>query len=245
MNYLLEVIAFNIESVLLAQKSGAHRIELCDNPGDGGTTPSYGMIKTAREKTSLLLYPIIRPRGGDFLYSDEEFDVMKKDILLCRELQCDGVVIGLLQKDGSIDKDRTATLVDIAYPLGVTFHRAFDRTANPFEALEDVIETGCERILTSGLKPTAPEGSDTIAALVRQANDRIIIMPGSGVRSGNIAALARKTQSTQFHSSARKDIASAMSYINAQMNEELVATQLDTDEVAKMLKVLSLMETGG
>lgn len=121
MKYLLEVIAFNIESVLLAQKSGAHRIELCDNPGDGGTTPSYGMIKTARANTTLQLYPIIRPRGGDFLYSEEEFDIMKKDIMLCKELLCDGVVIGMLKKDGSIDKARTAELVDIAYPLVLLF----------------------------------------------------------------------------------------------------------------------------
>lgn len=242
MKYLLEVIAFNIESVLLAQKSGAHRIELCDNPGDGGTTPSYGMIKTARANTTLQLYPIIRPRGGDFLYSEEEFDIMKKDIMLCKELLCDGVVIGMLKKDGSIDKARTAELVDIAYPLGVTFHRAFDRTANPFEALEDVIETGCERILTSGLKPTAPEGADTIEALVRQADDRIIIMPGSGVRAGNIAALARKTQATQFHSSARKNINSKMEFINVLMKEELMSTQLDCDEVAVMIKELSLIK---
>jgi copper homeostasis protein len=244
MDYLLEVIAFNIGSVLLAQKSGAHRIELCDNPGEGGTTPSCGMIKAAREKTTLLLYPIIRPRGGDFLYTEEEFEIMKRDILLCKELQCDGVVTGLLQKDGSIDKARTARLADAAYPLGVTFHRAFDRAANPFEALEDVIETGCERILTSGLKPTAPEGADTIEALVRQADDRIIIMPGSGVRADNIASLAQQTRAVQFHSSARKSIASAMEYINAQMNEELLSTQLDTDEVAKMLEALSSLDTG-
>src|SRR5574338_1713550 len=192
MNYTLEVIAFTIESVLLAQQSGAHRIELCDNPGEGGTTPGYGMIKTAREKTTLQLYPIIRPRGGDFLYSDEAFEVMKRDVMLCRELGCDGVVTGLLQADGSVDKKRTAALVEAAYPLGVTFHRAFDRVANPFEALEDIIATGCERILTSGLKPTAPEGAETLAQLVRQADYRIIIMPGSGVRSDNIAALARQ-----------------------------------------------------
>ena len=214
MNYTLEVIAFTIESVLLAQQSGAHRIELCDNPAEGGTTPGYGMIKTAREKTSLLLYPIIRPRSGDFLYSDEAFEIMKRDVLLCKELGCDGLVIGLLQPDGSIDKKRTTALVEAAYPLGVTFHRAFDRVANPFEALEDIITTGCERILTSGLKPTATEGAETLAQLVRQANDRIIIMPGSGVRSENIVALARQTGAIEFHSSARKMADSEMEYLN-------------------------------
>ena len=241
MNYTLEVIAFTIESVLLAQQSGAHRIELCDNPAEGGTTPGYGMIKTAREKTPLLLYPIIRPRGGDFLYSDDEFEIMKRDVLLCKELGCDGVVIGLLQPDGSVDKKRTAVLVEAAYPLGVTFHRAFDRVANPFEALEDIIATGCERILTSGLKPTAAEGAEMLAQLVRQANDRIIIMPGSGIRAGNIVALARQTGAIEFHSSARKATDSKMEYINTSMNENLQTTELDTMEVGKMITALQTL----
>lgn len=243
MNYTLEVIAFTIGSVLTAQKSGAHRIELCDNPAEGGTTPSYGMIKTAREKTSLLLYPIIRPRGGDFLYTEEEFEIMKRDIQLCKELGCDGVVTGLLQPDGSIDKRRTGLLAEAAYPLGVTFHRAFDRVANPFEALEDVISSGCERILTSGLKPTAPEGADTIAQLIRQADDRIIIMPGSGVRSDNIAVLARHTQATEFHSSARTTAASGMHYLNTYMNENLESTQLNSGEVEKLLSELQALQS--
>ena len=238
MNYTLEVIAFTIESVLLAQQSGAHRIELCDNPAEGGTTPGYGMIKTAREKTSLLLYPIIRPRGGDFLYSDEAFEIMKRDVLLCKELGCDGLVIGLLQPDGSIDKKRTTALVEAAYPLGVTFHRAFDRVANPFEALEDIIATGCERILTSGLKPTAAEGSEMLAQLVRQANDRIVVMPGSGVRSENIVALATQTGATEFHSSARKTADSKMEYFNTSMDENLQTAELHTVEVKKMIVAL-------
>lgn len=238
MKYTLEVIAFTIESVLLAQQSGAHRIELCDNPAEGGTTPGYGMIKTAREKTSLLLYPIIRPRGGDFLYSDEEFEIMKKDVLLCKDLGCDGVVIGLLQPDGSVDRKRTRLLVDAAFPLGVTFHRAFDRAANPFEALEDIITCGCERILTSGLKPSAIEGADTIAQLVRQANGRISIMPGSGVRAENIAALAGQTLATEFHSSAREMLASKMEYLNTNLDESLEMVQLDIDEVKQMIAAL-------
>lgn len=242
MKYTLEVIAFNIQSVLLAQHSGAHRIELCDNPEEGGTTPGFGTIKTARAHTSLQLFPIIRPRGGDFLYSDEEFEIMKRDVLLCKELGCDGVVIGLLQSDGSIDKKRTSILTEAAYPLGVTFHRAFDRVANPFEALEEVINCGCERILTSGLKPTAPEGIETIAQLIHQANERIEIMPGSGVRAGNIAALAKATQATAFHSSARKKIATAMQYINTGMNETLESVLLDTDEVKKMISALQELE---
>lgn len=242
MKYTLEVIAFDIASVLLAQQSGAQRIELCDNPADGGTTQSYGTIKTAREKTTLQLYPIIRPRGGDFLYSDEAFEVMKRDVALCKELGCDGVVIGILNADGSIDKKRTAILVETAYPLGVTFHRAFDRTANPFEALEDVIGCGCERILTSGLKPAAAEGWDTIARLIKQADDRIIIMPGSGIRANNIASIAQKTGATEFHASARITVPSAMEYLNPGMNETLPSIELNTSEVQQMIGALKKLE---
>ena len=139
-----------MKAVVAAQQAGAHRIELCDNPSEGGTTPSYGFIKAAREKLSIELFVMVRPRGGDFFYSGDEFEIMKEDIKMCRQLGCDGIVIGLLKKDGSVDKKRCRELVVLAYPLGVTFHRAFDRTKDPFRALEDIIETGCERILTSG-----------------------------------------------------------------------------------------------
>lgn len=245
MKYTLEVIAFNIESVVLAESSGAHRIELCDNPEEGGTTPSFGIIKTAREKSTLQLYPIIRPHGGDFLYSDAAFEVMKKDIALCKEIGCDGVVIGLLQADGSIDKKRTAALVELAYPLGVTFHRAFDRVANPLEALEDVIACGCERVLTSGLKPTATEGMEMIAQLVLQAKGRISIMPGSGVRADNIALLAQQTGVAEFHSSARSPKDSEMNYLNAAMNETLRTTLLNTQEVKEMIIALQKIKPEG
>lgn len=242
MKYTLEVIAFTIESVLIAGKAGAHRIELCDNPQEGGTTPSYGMIRTAREKTSLDLFPIIRPRGGDFLYSPDEFQIMKRDIELCKELGCDGVVIGLLKEDGTVDTKRTQELVETAYPLSVTFHRAFDRVANPFEALEEVISCGCERILTSGLRPAAPEGLALLADLVRQANGRISIMPGSGIRAGNIREMAEKTQATEFHSSARVDIPSSMKFINNAMKESLDTTRLNGEEVQLMLSALAELE---
>ena len=183
MNFKLEVIAFNIESCKLAQKSGAHRIELCDNPGEGGTTTSIGMIKAARANVDIELFPIIRPRGGDFLYSDDEFEIMKEDILQCKNIGCDGVVIGLLNAEGTIDKTRTSKLVNLAYPMSVTFHRAFDRANDPFKAMEDIIESGCERILTSGQQPSALEGIELISALIKKAEERIIIMPGSGLRS--------------------------------------------------------------
>ncbi|MEP7255514.1 MAG: copper homeostasis protein CutC [Ferruginibacter sp.] len=235
MNFKLEVIGFNIESCQLAQAAGADRIELCDNPGDGGTTPSYGFIKAAREKLQIALFPIIRPRGGDFLYSDEEFEIMKADVKACKELGCDGVVIGILNAEGIVDKERCSQLVKLAYPLGVTFHRAFDRVNDASKALEDIIEIGFERILTSGLKPTAPEGAETIAKLIKQADGRIIIMPGSGVRSDNIIELAKKTGATEFHTSSRMNIDSKMRYTNETMKESLRSVTADTDEIKKII----------
>jgi copper homeostasis protein len=238
MNFKLEIIGFNIESCLIAQASGANRIELCDNPGDGGTTASYGFIKAARKALQIDLYPIIRPRGGDFLYSDEEFEIMQTDVQLCKEIGCDGVVIGMLNKDGSIDKKRCSKLVSLAYPLGVTFHRAFERCSNPFEALEDIIEIGCERILTSGQQPTAPEGADLINQLIRQAENRIIIMPGSGVRSNNIIEIARQTGAVEFHSSAKKMVKSNMEFHNPSLKEDQQSVSADSEEIIKMKELL-------
>ena len=238
MTFKLEVIGFNIESCILAQSAGAYRIELCDNPGEGGTTPSYGFIKAAREKLLIELYPIIRPRGGDFLYTDAEFEVMRTDVKICKELGCDGVVMGILNSDGSVDKDRCRQLVALAYPMGVTFHRAFDRVANTSQALEDIIEIGCERILTSGLQPTALEGAETIAALIKQAAERIIIMPGSGVRSENIIELVKKTAAVEFHTSARMNIDSKMEYKNEAMKESLKSVSVDIVEIKNIITIL-------
>jgi len=238
MDFTLEVIAFNIESCILAQANGVSRIELCDNQADGGTTPSYGFIKAARAILSIELYPIIRPRGGDFLYSDAEFDIIKSDVLLCKELGCDGVVIGLLNADGTVDKERTKILTSLAYPMGVTFHRAFDRTNDMFEALEDIIESGCERILTSGQKPTAFDGKDNIKALVEKSNNRIIIMPGSGVISKNVVEIAQYTGATEFHSSARNFIESKMQFSQSTMNEQLTSVNLNADEVCSIINAL-------
>jgi copper homeostasis protein len=240
MKFILEVIGFNIESCILAQSAGANRIELCDNPEEGGTTPSYGFIKAARERLQIDLFPIIRPRGGDFLYPDEEFEIMKTDVELCKQLGCDGVVIGMLNADGTVDKRRSAALVELAYPLGVTFHRAFDRTADAFTAMEDIIEIGCERILTSGQKPNALDGADLISKLIKQADGRIIIMPGSGVRSGNIIELAKKTGAKEFHTSARMFPNSKMDYTNNKMNEDLRSVAVDEEELKKITGFLGM-----
>jgi copper homeostasis protein len=212
MNYIIEIATSDFPSSYAAVQGGADRIELCDNLSEGGTTQSYGTIKLCREKLAVALFPIIRPRGGDFFYSNDEYAIMLNDVKLCKELGCDGVVIGLLNPDGSIDADRSKKLVDLAYPMEVTFHRAFDRCRDPFEALEQLVDIGCSRILTSGQQPAAPAGAELIAELIKKANERIIIMPGSGVRKENIAELAQKTGATEFHSSLRTKVESRMQY---------------------------------
>ncbi len=228
----LEVIAFDLLSCKVAEEHGADRIELCANPQEGGTTPSYGMIAQARNLIRIQLFPIIRPRGGDFLYTDEDFFAMQDDIRICRDLGCDGVVIGMLDQDGDIDIDRCQKLIGLAGDMQVTFHRAFDRVRDPFDALEKVIDMGCKRILTSGGYPNVNEGIDVLRQLVERAGDRIIIMPGSGVRSENIETLVQKTGARAFHSSARKSIASAMRFHRAEMRESLEQITLMGEEVA-------------
>ena len=186
---MLEICCFSLESCLTAQKAGAYRIELCGGMFEGGTTPSAGLIKAARKNIAIKIYVMIRPRGGDFCYSDTEYAIMKEDIAIAKESGADGVVFGILHSDGTVDKLRTATLVELAKPLPVTFHRAFDMTSEPLDALETVIETGCERILTSGQRNTAIEGLDLLKVLSQKAGNRIEIMAGSGVNAQNAAQL--------------------------------------------------------
>ena len=238
MEFTLEIIGFNLESCRIAQASGANRIELCSNQGDGGTTPNYGYIKAARKLLQIELYCMIRPRGGDFFYSDEELEVMMDDVRMAKQLGCDGVVIGMLNKDGSVAKEQCKQLVELAYPLGVTFQRAFDRVKEPFAALEDVIDTGCERILTSGLVPSCHDGAKLIGELNKKANDRIIIMPGSGLRSSNVIDVARITGATEFHTSARIFTNTQMNFVNPAMEEDLKEVMVDGEEVTKIVQVL-------
>ncbi|WP_316835342.1 copper homeostasis protein CutC [Pedobacter nutrimenti] len=212
----MEVCANSVRSALAAQEGGAIRVELCDNLPEGGTTPSYAQILLAKKMLSLQVYPIIRPRGGDFLYNDLEFELMKEDIQVCKSLNCDGVVIGILNTDGSIDKERCKVLVDLAKPLPVTFHRAFDMSNDLEKALEDVIETGCERILTSGGESSALKGVETLAKLIKKAAGRIRIMPGAGISETNIEEIIQKTGATEFHASARTAVASKMNFKNEQ-----------------------------
>jgi copper homeostasis protein len=214
MNPVIEIASSDFPTTAAAVAGGADRIELCAGLSEGGITPSHGMIRKCREAFSVQLFPIIRPRGGDFYYSDEELDIMLDDIRFCRETGCDGVVLGLLKKDGSLPRKKLAKLVHAAYPMEVTFHRAFDRCRDPREALEQLVEAGVQRILTSGQQPTAIEGAALIRDLIEQADSRIILMPGSGVRPDNIRALADTTGAEEFHSSLRSKTESEMVFRN-------------------------------
>ncbi len=215
--YQLEICANSVLSALNAQEGGADRVELCQNLEVGGTTPSLGQVWLARAGLTIGLHVLIRPRAGDFLYSDLEFLEMKSDIMFCREIKCDGVVIGMLLADGQVDSIRMAELIEQARPMQVTFHRAFDRCRDPFEALEALIGLGCDRLLTSGMKNTAGDGAATIARLVEQANGRIEVMPGSGITERNILQIAASTGATSFHSSAKVALESKMGDVGAEV----------------------------
>jgi copper homeostasis protein len=240
--FIIEIATSDFSTTKSAVEGGADRIELCSNLAEGGTTPSYGTIKQCREAFSVSLYPIIRPRGGDFLFTKDEFEIMLQDVKFCKQLGCDGIVIGLLNMDGTIDIARTAALIEAAYPLGVTFHRAFDRCKDPFEALEQLIEIGCERILTSGQKPSVVDGIELVAELNKKAGERIIIMPGSGVRIENIKMLAEKTGCLEFHSSLRGKERSKMEFVHEAFKdsgESYMNNAIDAEEVKSLRNALT------
>ena len=211
---LIEVCANSIESALAAQAGGAARVELCSALIEGGLTPSAAAIELARERLHIKLHILIRPRGGDFCYESTEFAVMKRDISFCKRAGADGVVSGILQPDGSVDMARMRELIEVARPMSVTFHRAFDMAADPFRALDDVLALGVERLLTSGQRGSVIEGCGLIAELVRRAGDRMIVMPGAGINEGNIRELITATGAREFHLSGQKKIASRMTYRN-------------------------------
>ena len=235
---LLEIAVFNAASAILAAQAGAHRIELCDNEKEGGTTPSYGTLEVVRNKINIPIFPMIRPRGGDFVYTIDEFNIMKKDIQICKQMGFEGVVFGILQPDGSIDTTRTQQLVDTAYPLQVTFHKAFDRTKNPQEAVHQIIQCGCKRILTSGQYTTASEGIPAITNLIKLSNNNIIIMPGGGVRSNNIKTIANQTNAIEFHSSAKKIIVNHSFFSPTTMHDNVENISIDTQEISTMISML-------
>jgi len=210
---IIEVCVDSVESAMAAERGGADRVELCDNLLEGGTTPSAGAIAIARQRLGIKLQVIIRPRGGDFCYSDVEFAVMRHDVALAKQLGADGVVIGMLTSEGDVDIERTRELIELARPLSVTFHRAFDMSRDPYRALEDLIALGVDRVLTSGQEPSVIEGLDLIAELVRVAGDRVIIMPGGGTER-NVKKVVERSGVREVHVTGTTSVESAMRFRN-------------------------------
>jgi len=211
---ILEACVYSVDSAVAAEQGGANRVELCDNQAEGGTTPSEGAIKIAREMVGIDLNVMIRPRGGDFCFSDIEFKTIKQDIIQAKKLNVDGVVIGLLKKNGCVDTERLRILVEIAKPLSTTFNRAFDMCRDPFEALEELTDIGIDRILTSGQANTAKEGLDIISELVKRAGERIIIMAGGGITQRDVVDIVKVGGVNELHVSGNSEIRSCMTFKN-------------------------------
>lgn len=206
MSAQLEIACFDIESAIIADAAGADRIELCENLAEGGTTPSWEMVLEAKDRIKTELFVMIRPRGGDFCYSEEEFEQMKNDIVMYKRLGVQGYVFGILTSEHEVDAGRNKDLVEFAYPFPCTFHRAFDRTKDVFQSLETIIELGFQTILTSGAADNVTEGINTLKALVEKADGKITIMPGGGLRSSNITLIKNETKADFYHSSAIVDV---------------------------------------
>lgn len=219
---IIEVAVYNIESARKAQEGGADRIELCDNYAEGGTTPSHGLIEIVRQHVSIDVIVMIRPRGGDFYYSNEEYHVMKRDIETCKRLSVDGIALGILKPDGSLDKEKCRKLIDFARPLKVTCHRAFDLAKDPFQTLEDCIEAGFDRILTSGHHNKAIDGVPLITELIKNANGRIVIIPASGITQNTVFEIVSQTGASEIHFSATAFRESEMKFRGANIKMGLL-----------------------
>ena len=245
-SYQIEVCANSVESALNAQNAGADRVELCAGMPEGGTTPSIGQIMMARELlTRTKLHVIIRPRGGDFLYTDLEIQTMIKDIQAAKELQVDGIVIGCLTANGDVDIKQMEHLMREADGLSVTFHRAFDMCRNPHQTLQEIIALGCDRILTSGQQPTAVQGIPMLKQLQMEADEHIIIMPGCGINPTNIQQIANETGTKEFHLSGRTNVNSRMRFRNPNVSmggtvhiDEYVQQVTDEDIIRKAIHSL-------
>jgi len=245
---ILEIAANSVASALAAQEGGAGRVELCTALELGGLTPSHAQIALARERLRIPLYVLIRPRAGDFLYGELECEVMQRDIEACAALGCDGVVLGVLDAEGRVDTARCRSLIAAAGKLGVTFHRAFDLTRDPAQALEDLAALGCERVLTSGAQASAVDGAALIRDLVAQAAGRLAVMSGAGVTAQNIAALAAATGAHEFHASAKRQLPSGMQHRRPLLGEmeggELRSDAGQVRALATVLKTLAQTPSG-
>lgn len=245
MNRLLEICCYNAQSAISAAKNGADRVELCENWFEGGTTPSYGTIKQTLKHISIPLHILIRPRGGDFLYSQIEYEVIKEDILKAKEMGVQGVVCGILSASGKIDRQRTKEIVQLASPLSFTFHRAFDMCQNLSEELKVLQDLAVDRVLTSGGQAHALQATETLAQLVNKSPQKPIIMPGGGVRASNIEQLIKETGALEYHSSAKIFKQSKMAYFprtvsmsDVSVENEKRIVSVDTDAIKKMKKIL-------
>jgi len=239
---LVEICTDSVESARAAQAGGAHRIELCSDLHSGGITPSGGLIAMVRKNVNLRLHVLIRPRPGDFVYSDDEFEVMKRDILLARQLGANGIVLGILQASGEIDVMRTHELVELTRPLPVTFHRAFDATPDFDKALEAVRQTGAVRILTSGGAPDAATGIATLARLVKQASESLTILPGGGIRTSNVARILNETKAREVHTSLQSSQPMADS---RQAQFGAASKALEPAEVAQFVQAVQMASEPG
>jgi len=244
-SHLLEVCVDSADSAVAAQQGGANRVELCANLVEGGCTPSPGVIQATRRRLDTSLHVIIRPRGGDFCYSDAEFETMGLDIAFAKQAGADGIVIGLLTEDGAVDTERARALVEAARPMSVTFHRAFDVTREPFQALDTLITLGVDRILTSGQEGTALDGLDLIHDLIQRAADRIVIMPGGGIKEHNFPEVLARSGATEFHVRLPKTFESPVKYRNprvamgaTRLPPEYTLSTTDPDRVRAMVEML-------
>lgn len=245
MNPILEICCFSAESAVIAAQNGADRIELCDNYPEGGTTPSFAAIEYTIKNLKIPVNIIIRPRGGDFLYTDLEFELIKQDVLKAKELGANGVVVGFLKANGHIDLEKTAKIVTLAEGMELTFHRAFDMCSNHFKALEQLKEIGVTRILTSGAKNTVMQGLDLLAQLVQKAEGKISIMPGGDLSDSNLAEAVSKTHALEFHTAALQYFPSKMEYFNNDVcmgslpnEEEYRKTGVNGTQVKAMKEIL-------
>lgn len=228
---------FDALSALDAQECGVDRIEICDNHFDGGTTPSVGVVAFLKDNLTIPLFPMVRPRGGDFLYAEEEIEIMKKDILSFKAFGCEGVVLGVLNKDGSVNRDCLFELVELAYPMEVTFHRAFDRTKNFEEAIETVYQSGCKRILTSGGYPTVYEGIQSLEKIKKLCEGKIKIVAGGGVDK-NVVSKLLEASIEEIHTPARRMNVTEMNYLNPDMNENLQYSGIDKISLKEMVRIV-------
>jgi copper homeostasis protein len=248
---LVEACVDSVESAIAAERGGASRLELCDNLVEGGTTPSAGAILECRKRVSIPLYVMIRPRGGDFLYSDVEIEVMWRDIAHAKQLGADGVVLGLLKPNATVDVTRTAVLVAAARPLDVTFHRAIDVARDPEEALEALVGLGIDRVLTSGQAPTAVKGAGVIARLVRRAAGRIVILAGGGIDEKNVASIVKQTGVREVHVRGTSRVKSGMKrrsrrvvFRARQQPDDYVLEVTDTARIKKIVQRLARADRG-